>query len=451
MLFRSCAHVTMNSFKVYLPSNACRDVFPQNNPTDYSIRFDDPIYLNGKWEVGVESIAYSSHINDKKEHADIFISLDAEKSVPKNDVHPFKFITTEKGEWKGCEGVLPSSFERDTTEIQSIIDSLNYMSFEILKPQFQHRIFTFSLNDDDRVVYKCYDDNFALRLTPRLARVLGFRYKTIFIASKTVIAGKPEAQKKLLEKEDYLLRYCNVVLQEETHRLMIKAKGERFDGKTETVLALWKKAVSDVVDIRPEFKGNKLVLHNHRSDIAVVFSEDLFKAFHLPQVLISSTSQWASSNAELKKDHTNSEWSMKVFSTKMIETSVAFSTDLTLRIYPWRSKNVKKLLYFINTQVKSALQEELKKSYDSKRHYFNLSLEPSEHCKLALGTDVNAYFSKNLSYLLGLPDNEIRARECIGGRKVEDIDKHSRQLHLLSNVIQPTAYGKNQRNIRKVE
>ena len=55
----------MEAFKVYLPSNACHLIYPDNHPSNYRTRLDRLIQLDGEWEVGVESIFYSSHIEDK--------------------------------------------------------------------------------------------------------------------------------------------------------------------------------------------------------------------------------------------------------------------------------------------------------------------------------------------------------------------------------------------------
>ena len=65
----------MSSFKVYLPSNACPDIYPNNTPTDYHINFDNPIELEGQWEVGVESICYASKIYDSAETASIDVTV----------------------------------------------------------------------------------------------------------------------------------------------------------------------------------------------------------------------------------------------------------------------------------------------------------------------------------------------------------------------------------------
>ena len=51
----------MDAFKVYLPSNACPTLFPDNTATNYRTRFDKPIALDGAWEVGVGSTVFPNH------------------------------------------------------------------------------------------------------------------------------------------------------------------------------------------------------------------------------------------------------------------------------------------------------------------------------------------------------------------------------------------------------
>ena len=80
----------MDSFKVYLPSNTSSDVFPNNTASDYTTRFDTPLELKGQWEVGLESVFYSSQIDYTKEqaqihcHAEIYEEINEDASYPLN-------------------------------------------------------------------------------------------------------------------------------------------------------------------------------------------------------------------------------------------------------------------------------------------------------------------------------------------------------------------------------
>ena len=91
---------------MYLPSNACPTLFPNNTGSDYRTRFDKAIELDGRWEVGVGSIAYSSHINDEKERAQINFKAFALQDVPINTLCTYNYYTTAKGLWKDLDGAL---------------------------------------------------------------------------------------------------------------------------------------------------------------------------------------------------------------------------------------------------------------------------------------------------------------------------------------------------------
>ena len=46
-------------FYITLPSESSRDVFPENNPSEYTVRLPRWIQLKGEWEIGLHSIAYT--------------------------------------------------------------------------------------------------------------------------------------------------------------------------------------------------------------------------------------------------------------------------------------------------------------------------------------------------------------------------------------------------------
>ena len=56
-------------FYVTLPSDSSKDLFPENNPSEYVNKLSRWIDLNGEWEVGLHSIAYTQrnivkHLNE---------------------------------------------------------------------------------------------------------------------------------------------------------------------------------------------------------------------------------------------------------------------------------------------------------------------------------------------------------------------------------------------------
>ena len=56
-------------FYVTLPSDSSKDLFPENNPSEYVNKLSRWIDLNGEWEVGLHSVAYTQwnivkHLNE---------------------------------------------------------------------------------------------------------------------------------------------------------------------------------------------------------------------------------------------------------------------------------------------------------------------------------------------------------------------------------------------------
>ena len=46
-------------FYITLPSESSKKLFPDNNPSEYTVRLPRWVHLNGHWEIGLHSIAYT--------------------------------------------------------------------------------------------------------------------------------------------------------------------------------------------------------------------------------------------------------------------------------------------------------------------------------------------------------------------------------------------------------
>ena len=259
---------------------------------------------------------------------------------------------------------------------------------------------------------------------------------------------KPSTSEKLLTQADYLLRYMHTDVQQSKARIYIKKSGQNIDGKEESFLTLWKQQVSSRVKIHSEFKNGKLILHNYRDDIGMTFSQDFSKTFFMKDPFFGKGSRWSTTKSGLKSGHDSEKWYIDIFSLTLEMSHVNKYQHLSTSLYPWRCKTMKQVIYLLNSQVKTLLQDTLKETYDEKNHRFQLTLGLNDYCKLELGRWLEwCYFSKNLSYLLGFPNVEIKGNKTHAQREVDSLANHSRQLHVISNVIKPTAYGKQQRQI----
>ena len=48
-----------HGFYLTLPSESSKDLFPENNASEYNVRLPHWIDLKGNWEIGLHSITYT--------------------------------------------------------------------------------------------------------------------------------------------------------------------------------------------------------------------------------------------------------------------------------------------------------------------------------------------------------------------------------------------------------
>lgn len=184
------------SFPFYLSSNACRDIYPNNSPTDFRTRLSHPLKLQGKWECGLKSVAYSSDIHDANDTGRIDCLVTTSKSVDINSIYGYEF-TTWRNKWRGLVGFKPSvgSVETNPKNWRNVITSLNSMEKVIVKRKvLDIPIFKFdvtNINNQTFVCYQSYDQTFAMKITEAMSRFLGFFPIRQFEGSAMCFANKP--------------------------------------------------------------------------------------------------------------------------------------------------------------------------------------------------------------------------------------------------------------------
>ena len=71
------------SFYVTLPSNACHDIYPDNNNSSYTVQLSQPIELVGPYEVALAEIMYCATWNNIVSLEDYFVvKHDARPELP---------------------------------------------------------------------------------------------------------------------------------------------------------------------------------------------------------------------------------------------------------------------------------------------------------------------------------------------------------------------------------
>ena len=107
------------SFYVTLPSNACHDIFPDNNSSNYTITLSCPIELQGAYEVALAEIMYCQTWNNIISLEDNFDALD--HTIPTNAPIYLKIAT---GNYESIEQLV-KEINRLFKEVKIEIISIN--------------------------------------------------------------------------------------------------------------------------------------------------------------------------------------------------------------------------------------------------------------------------------------------------------------------------------------
>ena len=163
-------------FYITLPSESSRDVFPENNPSEYTVRLPRWIQLKGEWEIGLHSIAYT----------------------PWNIVQPLdEPISFMNGGNKGKGGKMRKHYSSVKEYIEAINDSQSHIEF---------------VYESNGKVTAHLSPGYTVRLRREQAIVLGFM--TFGDSSETYDIKNVEESglyKANLYRQTNILVYCNIV------------------------------------------------------------------------------------------------------------------------------------------------------------------------------------------------------------------------------------------------
>lgn len=433
----------MESFKVYLPSNACQFIYPNNTSSDYKTRLDRRIELDGQWEVGVESIYYSSKIKDKNEKVEIDCIVQLQKDVSVNEGKRFKYLLNSNGKWKGIDGIIPTKFEEDPNNLDGVIDTLNSMNKLMFNAQ--GAAFFFSKSSFTKLPSM---KHFHIKISSRLMEVIGFKHNLIF-GSKDAITQRKYMKigGEKLTQGDYLMQYFDADVQQREARIILKHEGENFNGGEEEFLKLWNERVEILrghIVIR--FYKKMLIFDNY-SNMAIGFSSDLAAAIGQEFPIFGRSTTWANYASKLGKGQKSKLWYIDVYSTELKMLTKEENLRCLIDVFPWHHKNKEEVMNTINEKVNDTLKEKLTTSYDSEDHKFQLTLNKSGYSNLILGQKLKVKFGKTLYFLFGLQEELLQGSEINGMRRIKNLIKHEQQLFILSNLANSISYASHQLQI----
>jgi len=453
----------MDTFPVYLPSNASTLIYPENTASDYHTRLDQPIRLEGEWEVGLQSINYVSKIDDSNEKSIIWLQYQIPKLVNEEDEF-FHFRLTPDKKWNGNNDVYPIKFESDATKIDKVIETLNNLNDVILKDGEVKRLgklFEF-YRYGKSIGYRSALNTFTLELTGIMSECLGYSYKNSLLGKGPLISFDSQlGPKRPLTRNDYRVRFFNPSHLRHLKRLIFKHSHEKLP-KTNvaSIRKLWNERIEKQGNISMKYtKGNKMILSNKDPKTMVSFSHSFQTSFNHWRPLIGKSTRWATYVTPMNIDFPEGSIFLDIYSDELEISPTLKTGDLYLELFPWNYVTNNTLVTYLNTTVVKRLKSELKDHYDKEKHLFHLNITNDFQIKFLIGLQLTAYFGKKLSHLLGLQNEFLptlydhRLQQyyndnksdisILGYRSMVNVQKRQRQLFILCSIIKPTAYGVN--------
>ena len=174
-------------FYLTLPSESSKDLFPENNASEYSVRLPHWIHLKGEWEIGLHSIAYTRR--NIIHHLDGTILY----GYPENDGTTAMATT----------GKMQNHYSSVSEYVSNINESLE--ESHVNKTEIE-----FTINTDGKVTITLRD-GYRVRLRREQAIVLGFMNFEDSAETYYIKYTKTGSYKANLHREMNILVYCNIV------------------------------------------------------------------------------------------------------------------------------------------------------------------------------------------------------------------------------------------------
>lgn len=430
----------MDSFKIYLPSNASSDHFPNNTPSNYQTHLTDPIQLEGEWEVGLESIFYSNKIGNEKEKVRVDFNVEASRKIYVTDVYPYKLQKTDDGRFMGY-GIYPKEIETsvsDRVKVGSCLNSINHdlvLNYKKAGPLFSFYVARGYFQ------YSGSSNGVVLDITAKLARFLGFGYQHIFVGHTPVLADEKTVIPKNLTKDDYRVRIVDTNVLRKVNRIIIKRPDRIFPKTRDLFVYVWKNILLKPHDIGVEFsETGKLIVHNYNDFLTIKFSHDFAKTFHIAQAIIGRKTEWALYSFDSEKTYEKDYWYVDIYSDEIDYTINNEIHSVFYEFQPRMFDSIHQLIPVFNHFTKEKLKETLTEAYDERKHNCELSL-PNNHTKLIVGEWINLKITRNLSFILGFDEEIFRTGEYLSKKLPATLQQREQHLFILSDFVQSTTYG----------
>ena len=438
----------MSSFKLYLPSNASQQNFPNNGPSCFTTQFVNPIHLEGDWQVGVESIYYNSDIGNENELAKVEATYKEKTHVLVNDIYPFQHLVTKDGKWDYSWRKMPLLPNNDVKDFKSFEKALNSINDTIVK-DLKHKTnnvsskedmktklpFQFHVNGSKISLTMSYGGLY-IRLSNKLAKLLGYNYHVhLPFDFRNNLETVRTTQKMTVDDYRFVVFDRHVVKQHAS--IILKHKGEAPLSKTD-FLQRWEKQVTKRYGVKGWFHKEKFIIQTSTDKMALVFSQPL-RAYCHHWSIIGYDEFWADwsygSPFPEYKDivQWQEEWVLEVYKDDLELTERKRTHEFTYSFKPRSYDTVSACAKAIEGELNHWLPK-----YTKDRVTFNLK---DYYSYLIIPTDMTCTISANLKSLFGFDQSLFAAGKHTSRIIAQLLDKREQELFLHVDVAEQTNYG----------
>ena len=426
----------MNSFKVYLPSNASSDRFPNNSSSDFRTELRHPIHLTGKWEVGLESIFYSSKLGSMKEKGSLDLNVKSHKKSFAYEDLPLHFHLTKDNTWPGYKGVQIKPPKEPT--FANVLAALNTANDLIVDGG--QKLFEFSMQDT-KLRFDIFLPNTHLRFSHKVNALLGNRRHQY--SSSTEWESKRAKLKilKTLTPSDYYIQYfCPDILEEESIQYL-DIHDKQVKDLPNILNSFWRRKVLPLCGIKMEItKSNKVVLHHDGRNKGLLFSEELQDLISHKGHLYFQDSRWGWGKLTNRRVKPMGNYWVAIYSNKMKLVVKNQHHDIQLSMTPHMFDRTDDIIDRLNHLVNAAIKEKTGDTYHERNHHFLFS-QFNNRVKLTTGRWLHTKFDDNLCYILGFKENSFKEGVHEGTKMPYTLQEREQLFYVEADFVQSVPFG----------
>lgn len=430
----------MESFKIYLPSNASHDRYPNNTASNYKTNLSNPMRLNGEWEAGVESIYYNGNIGDKNGTSTITVTTKTHTPSLVNDIYPFKFELSSKKKWLYRE-YYPKAIPSSSQDLKAICEALNSVNRQILANKDQ-KIFEFYLRNG-KVSFHSFTDSFTIEITNNMAKKLGYAHQTRCRSYKQAFGRIEDIQ---LVKADYMVYVFEESIVKQHERIYIKTHGEDFLSNRKLKTS-WETNVKRFYNIELFFKKGKVIITNREKNLALVFSRAFRYAIFHTEAIFTENEWWG--HLQYYNDPTVNykevEWYVDIYKDELASTTVTNYSHFEHTFHPHHF-TIEALLLQLNNDIERKIQVELKDDYNDKYHKCFFSFK-NNFVAIEIAHQTEITIDEVLQSMLGFSSSKLKPGLHEANAIPRTLNMQMQRLYIHGDFIQAISYGTEKENI----